>query len=60
MRGILDARALPAQALELLLQLLQFVDACADVPDVRVQQRVHVAAGRVGGVLEAQQHPDLL
>jgi len=60
MGHVLDACALPAQALELLLQLLQFVDARGNVPDVGGQQRVHVAAVRAGGVLEAQKYTDLV
>ena len=60
MRRRLARAAALAQVLQLPLQRAQLADALRDMADVRVQQRVDVAALRAGGVLHAQQRAYLV
>lgn len=46
------------QALELLLQLAELLDACGDMADVRVQQGIHIGAVLAGSILEVDAVPE--
>jgi hypothetical protein len=58
--GILGLRAELPERLELPLELVQLADTFGDVPDVLVEEGVDPLAVLRGGVLEAQQHADLV
>ncbi|MNG24034.1 hypothetical protein D3C84_1087090 [compost metagenome] len=47
------------QALELLFQLAELLDARGDMANVRVQQGVHIATVFAGGILEMEQSSNL-
>lgn len=60
MLGVFCHAAFIAQGAERLVQTTQLAHTLAHMPDVLVEQRVHLCTIFVGGVLEAQQDADLV